>query len=344
MNAPLRRSIVPIPPELRVLALPTLRDASVVAALVVSVSIVAGLVRMMPLLLAPNVPARLGLPFARAALAVSLEVALVVAPSLGAALATARLVDRGEARALFALGASPRSLVASALPVWLLAFALSALASLAWGLEAEAPGRLASRLLADGRAACVDRSAREPDVPHAAAVPIAEATWICLPGEPPRLVMNPSLLGGSALAARSLDLSADAASLVADDLVLALPASETTGPMTVRVARASVRGLLPLGRPSNLRASFRAALLGGSSAGSALLASLAVLASSIAGRALALFVGLSGPALALLVLSALERDRSPLGAYLLVFSFGLLGPLVSARLARFVSRARAPGA
>ncbi|MDI1445107.1 hypothetical protein [Polyangium sp. 6x1] len=338
------RSIVPIPPGLRLLALPTFRDVSLVAGLVTSVSLAAGLVRSMPLLLAPSVPARLGLPFARAALAVSLEVALVLAPPLGAALAAARLVDRGEARAVFALGASPRSLVASALPVWLLVFVLSALASLAWGLEAEAPGRLASRLLADGRAACVDRASREPGAPHAATVPIAEATWICLPGEPPRLVMSPSLLGGSALAARSIELSADTASLVADDLVLALPANETSGPMTVRVARASVRGLLPLGRPSNLRAPVRAALLGVTAAASALLASLAVLASSIGGRALALFIGLAGPALALLVLSALEREKSSLLLYGLVPALGLLGPLLAARFARFLGSRRAPGA
>ncbi|MDI1428068.1 hypothetical protein [Polyangium sorediatum] len=338
------RSIVPIPPGLRLLALPTCRDVALVAALVTSVSVAAGLVRSMPLLLAPSVPARLGLPFARAALAISLEVALVLAPPLGAALAAARLVDRGEARAVFALGASPRSLVASALPVWLLVFVLSALASLAWGLEAEAPGRLASRLLADGRAACVDRAARDPQVPHAATVPMAEATWICLPGEPPRLVMSPSLLGGSALAARSIELSADTASLVADDLVLALPSNETTGPMTVRVARASVRGLLPLGRPSNLRAPVRAALLGATSAASALLTSLAVLVSSIRGRALALFVGLSGPALALLVLSALEREKSSLLAYGLVPALGLLGPLLAARFARILASRRAPGA
>ena len=338
------RSIVPIPPGLRVLALPTLRDASLVAALVTSVSLVAGLVRLMPLLLAPSVPARLGLPFARAALAVSLEVALVVAPSLGAALAAARFVDRGEARAVFALGASPRSLVASALPVWLLAFVLSALASLAWGLEAEAPGRLASRLLEEGRVACVDSALRAPNTPHAAAVPLAEATWICLPGEPPRLVMSPALLGGSALAARSIVLSPDSASLVADDLVLVLPSNETTGPMTVRVGRASVRGLLPLGRPSNLRAPVRAVLLASTAALTALLASLAVLASSIGGRALALFVGLSGPALALLVFSALERAESPLGAYLLVPALGLLGPLLVSRLLRFPSSRRALGA
>ncbi|MDC3980110.1 hypothetical protein [Polyangium jinanense] len=338
------RSIVPIPPGLRLLALPTFRDGSLVAALVTSVSLLAGLVRSMPLLLAPSVPVRLGLPFARAALAVSLEVALVLAPSLGAALSAARFVDRGEARAVFALGASPRSLVASALPVWLLAFVLSALASLAWGIEAEAPGRLASRLLADARAACVDGAARDPRTPHAATVPIAEATWICLPGEPPRLVMTPSLLGGSALAARSIELSADTASLEADDLVLALPSNETTGPMTVRVARASVRGLLPLGRPSNLRAPVRAVLLGATSAASALLASLVVLVSSMGSRALALFVGLSGPALALLVLSALEREKSPLFAYGLVPALGLLGPLLAARFARFLSSRRAPGA
>jgi hypothetical protein len=335
---PIDRLLPRIPPILRVLALPALRDASVVAALVTAVSLFAGAVRVMPVLLAPSVPSTLALPFARAALAVSLEVALFVAPPIGAALAAARLVDRGEARAIFALGVSPGSLALGAWPVWLLFAVLSALASASWGREAEAPGRLLSSLLAEGRVACVASALDRPDVPHAASVPLASASWVCLPGEPPRVVFDVPLLGGAALSARSIDLAPDTTSLSAEDLVIAVPETLDRGAHSVRVGRASIRGLVPLGRPSNLGALRRALLLGGSSSLGAALAGFAVLVFSLGGRALALAVGLVGPLLGLLGLSALERAPSPLLAYGIIPLAALLGPLVAARLGRVALR------
>ena len=68
-----------------------------------------------------------------------------------------------------------------------------------------------------------------------------------------------------------------------------------------------------------------------------MIARTSLLASSLGGRAIALFVGLSGPASALLVLSALEREPSPLAAYLLVPLLGALGPLAASRVARRLS-------
>src|SRR6185369_17827516 len=117
------------------------------------------LVRVLPWIVAPNVPLRVALPFARALFVVGLETTLLCAPPIGWALACSTLVERGEARALFALGQSPTRIVrATALPA--LGFAaLAASAALAWGTEAAAPGRLARSLVTESRRACAGEAA-----------------------------------------------------------------------------------------------------------------------------------------------------------------------------------------
>jgi len=338
------RTLLPIPPLLRVFAVPMLRDTLLVAAGVLLVSLVAGAARTMPLFLAPGVPARLALPFARAALFVSLEAALFVAPPIAAALAAARLVDRGEARAVFALGLSPRALVAGAWPVWLLVALAAASASAAWGREAQAPGRIVLELLHEGRAACVAASARRPEAPVAVEVPLASVSWVCLPGEAPRAVGALPTGQGAAFAARSIEPSTDLTSLRLSDLSIAVPEGEAHGPAYARVEEASIRGLVPLGRPSNLRAPLRAALMGMTAVVVAALAAFVVIARSMGGRAVALGIGLSGPAAALMVLSALERAPSPVAAYAGVAAAGLAAPLAGALLVRLaVTRRGAAG-
>lgn len=332
------RPILRIPPLLRVFTLPTLRHTSLVAAGVLLVSLVAGAVRAMPLLLGPGVPARLALPFARAALFVSLEAALFVAPPIAAALVAARIVDRGEARAVFALGMSPRALVLGAWPVWLLVALAAACASAAWGREAQAPGRIVVELLHEGRAACAAEARRRPHAPVAVEVPLASVSWVCLPGEAPRAVGVLPAGQRAAFAARSIEPSADLASLHLYDLSIAVPAGEAHGPAYARVGDASIRGLVPLGRPSNLRAPLRAALLGLTAAVGAALAAFVVITWSIGGRAIALGIGLAGPSAALMVLSSLERAPSPIAAYAGVFAAAVAAPLAGAFLA---GRARA---
>jgi len=288
---------------------------------------------VLPLLLSPSVPIALASPFVHAALAVSLEVALFVAPAIGASLAAARFVERGEARAVFALGASPRSLVLAAWPAWLVFAAASALASATWGKEAEAPGRLIAKLLDEGRTACLEAARQTPGEPHAAVGPLASATWICLPHEAPRVVFHVPLSSAVA-SARSIALSSDTTSLAAEDVTLVVPAMNDHDAFHVHVDHASLEGLAPLGRRSNLPASFRAFFLGSSTCLAAIVSSFLVLVFSTGSRALALAVGLIGPVFALLGLSALEREPSPLWAYSLLPIASLLAPLALASIAR----------
>ena len=108
-----------------ILALPAARLGVAIAAGVLAVALLAGGIRVLPLLLAPGVPLRLAPVLARGVLGVALETALFVAPPIAWALATARLVERGEARALFASGVAPWTIVASTWPATL-AVALAA--------------------------------------------------------------------------------------------------------------------------------------------------------------------------------------------------------------------------
>ncbi len=292
-----------------ILALPAARSGGLIAAGVLAVSLLAGAIRVLPLLLASGVPLALVPVLARGVLGVSLETALFVAPPIAWALATARLVERGEARALLASGAGPARIVASTWPAALVVALASALAAASWGREASAPGRLVRDLLGEARAACAAAPA-----PAAVDVPLVGLAWVCLAGEEPRLVGAAPFVaspGAAApvFAATELVVSDDLRGLAARGLTLALPDSGSDrhdGPR-IHVAEATIRGVTPIGRASNLGVAGRALLLGASAVMMAALAAAAVLRLAIASRVRALAIGTAGPAAALLVFSSLER-------------------------------------
>jgi hypothetical protein len=281
--------------------------ATALAALsILAVATLAGAIRVLPWIVAPNVPLRVALPFARALFAVGLETTLLCAPPIGWALAAATLVERGEARALFATGVGPARIVrATALPA--LGFAtLAALSALAWGTEAAAPGRLARSLVEQSRRACAGEVA-----PRAAYIPFVGVTWLCFEQNQPRL--SGTLPGGSGtFTAADLAISDDLRSLDFDDMRLSFGEA---GSIKVSARQAHVTGLSPWGRASNLRPAVRAVLLSGAGTAFAFLAALYVLSRSVANRFASLVVGGAGPAAALLVLSRLEQGDHGAWAY-----------------------------
>jgi hypothetical protein len=296
-----------------ILALPAARLGGLIAAGVLAVSLLAGAIRVLPLLLASRVPLGTAPVLARGVLGVSLETALFVAPPIAWALATARLVERGEARALFAGGVGPARIVASTWPAALVVALASALAAASWGREASAPGRLVRDLLGEARAACSAAAA-----PAAVDVPLVGLTWVCLPGDAPRLVGAAPFVasqggaGAPVFAATELVVSDDLRSLVARGLVLAVPDSGSgsrDGPR-LHVSEATIHGLTPIGRASNLGAASRALLLGASSVIMAAFAAAAALRGALASRVRALALGTAGPAAALLVFGSLERSAT----------------------------------
>jgi hypothetical protein len=296
------------------------------AVAILGVATLAGAVRVLPWLVAPNVPLRVALPFARALFAVGLETTLLCAPPIGWALACSTLVERGEARALFALGLGPGRIVrATALPA--LGFAaLAALSALTWGTEAAAPGRLARSLVEQSRRACAGEVA-----PRAAHIPFVGVTWLCFEGRDPRLSGTlPG--GGGAFTAADLAISDDLRSLHFGDMRLLLGES---GNIRLNVREAEVVGLSPWGRASNLRPALRALLLSTTGIGLALLASLYVLARSISHRLKSLLLGAVGPAAALLSLSRLEQSEHGSLAYACVPLAGVAALVVAALIMRY---------
>jgi hypothetical protein len=282
------------------------KATALVALSILAVATLAGAIRVLPWIVAPNVPLRVALPFARALFAVGLETTLLCAPPIGWALACATLVERGEARALFATGLGPARVVrATTLPA--LGFAaLAALSALAWGTEAAAPGRLARSLVEQSRRACAGEVA-----PRAAYIPFVGVTWLCFEQKEPRLSGTlPG--GGGTFTAADLAISDDLRSLDFGDMRLAFG---DAGDVRVTARRAHVTGLSPWGRASNLRPALRAVLLSGAGAAFAFLASLFVLSRSIANRFASLVVGAAGPAAALLAMSRLEQSDHGAWAY-----------------------------
>ena len=86
------------------------RQSLVAAGVVLGIALGAGLVRLLPWLLSPEVPLRVALPFAKALTAVAIETAFFVGVPIGFCFAAAQSVERGEARALFALGVEDESI------------------------------------------------------------------------------------------------------------------------------------------------------------------------------------------------------------------------------------------
>jgi hypothetical protein len=309
-------------PLARLFAAPVARLTAAAGGGILAVSLVAGAVRALPVLLAPRVPLRLALVLVRGIAAVSLETALFVAPAIAWALTSSRLVDRGEARALFALGVRPLRIVAAGWPAALGVALAAALAAATWGREAAAPGRAVRELLAGARAACVDAPP-----PAVADVPLLGVSWVCFAGEPPRVVGGVGA-GHAALAGTGLEVPDDLRALEIVDLELVLPRTDGAPEARVHAATARIQGLEPPGRASNLAPVARAILLAGSASLLAAAAGAVVLAASIRSRAAALALGASGPAAALLVFSALERAPSRPGAYLAVPAAGLAALLM----------------
>ncbi len=319
-------------PGARLFAAPAARLAAAVAAGILAVSLIAGTVRVLPLLLAPGVPLRLAPVLARGVAAVSLETALFLAPPIAWALAASRLVERGEARALFAIGVRPLRVIASGWPAALGIAAAAALAAAVWGREAVAPGRALRDLLAEARAAC---AAAPP--PAVADVPLLGVSWVCLAGEPPRVV-GQAPVGAGAFSATSIEVSDDLRTLQAAELELVIPAAPGRPEGRIHAVTASIRGLSPIGPTSNLAPAARALLLALSATALAAMAGSASLAAGIRDRPAAFALGAVGPAAALLVFSALERSPSPPATYLAVPAAGLAALLAAFAVARRLAR------
>jgi hypothetical protein len=302
-----------------VLALPrvSLRLALVASSLLAFAGILAGAVRLLPWLLDPAVPWRVAGPFARGLLAVALEAALLVGWPVGWALGAWRCVETGEARVLGTLGERPESTTLRLFPQGLLFTLLLAGASLLYASDAGAPGRVATELVAQGRASCA--AARSP---RTYSIPFTNMTWLCGPGRAPRLVgAGPGAMSGALLTASGARIAGDFRALELDDARVLLSA---TPPITVHVASLSLHGMAPWAKASVLPAWLRAVFLVSAAWAAAAIAAYAVLRGLVRGRLAAAGIAALGPVAGLAALRLLERTT---GASLASF---VLVPLVVA--------------
>ena len=212
-------------------------------------------------------PWRVAAPFARGLAAVALEAALLVGWPVGWALATCRFVETGEARVLLTLGERPlRTALRLAPQGALLALALAAVA-LVYGSDASAPGRVATELVAQGRASCARVS-----TPTTYAIPFTDMTWLCAPDRSPRLVgRGPGAMRAAVLTASDARIAGDFRALELDDARLLLTAEAPQPTVAIQVASLSMRGMAPWAQASTLpacaaRAGPRADRVGGGDA------------------------------------------------------------------------------
>ena len=319
-------AVVPtIADVLRVLPLPRLARASaLLSSLAIAlVGVVAGAVRLLPWLLDPSVPWRVAAPFARGLASVAFEAALLVGWPVGWALACCRFVERGEARVLLTLGESPASTVRRLAPQgFFLALALGAVA-LVYGSDASAPGRVATELVAQARAAC----AQVKD-PKTYAIPFTDMTWLCAPDRAPRLVGTaPGGLAGAVLTARSARIAGDFRAIELDgaQVLLGSPVAGTASSVNVRVETLSLHGMAPWASASSLPAWLRAVLLALTAWSVSSLSAYGILRRATRSRLGAVAIGAAGPLASLGLLRLLERaDARPL-AFLLVPPVAVLG-------------------
>jgi len=298
----------------------------------------AGAVRLLPWLLAPEVPLEVCWPFARALGAVAVETAFLIGLPLGFAIAAGDFVRAGEARALLSLGATPLRLAASSGKAALLLALGAYAASVAWGAEASTPGRFAARLLDEGRLSCVRaRTARS------VLVPMLGVSWVCFPGSRPRVTgALPGSAGQAWFSAASLKPSDDLRLLELRDLRLlardpAQPASDK--PLfSLRVASASIGGLSPWGRPASLPLPIRAALVALSAAGLGILLVWQVIRRGLAGRVWTALLAALPALVMLLTLKRLDGTVERGEIYVSVPLVGFAITLISAPLVGGVAR------
>ncbi len=284
--------------------------------------------RLLPWVLDPQVTFRLAWPFARGLLTLAGEAALLVGWPIGWALAGARFVERGEARAVAALGQSPVECVLGLrVQGALFACALGAVSFLG-GRDASEPGRVVTDLLERGRETCAEVSEQT-----SYAVPFVGATWLCSPGQAPRLAGHGmGRLSRAMFTAARARVSGDLReiSMIGARLLLNSGASGGPGPgagvgagagagggpggganlVNVQAAELHLRGLPPFAHASAVSPLARAAAYALAGAVAATSALLLILRGTLRGRLAAIVVAAAGSLVPMGMMRAIEPRLS----------------------------------
>lgn len=299
-----------------------LRAATAATLVILGAALVGAAVRLLPWALDPSIPWATLRPFAWSLLAVAVEAALLTGWPVGWALATAKLVERGEAGVLASLGESPPRTVLRLAPQAFVFLVCLAIASVVLGREAAAPGRVVASLLAEGRAACERSPSGSARGGRVHAVPFVGASWLCGASGPRLAGRTP--MGGAVFSAAEARVSGDLRRLELDDARVALP-----GRGAIHVDTLVLRGMTPWAQASAIAPWLRALVvaLAGVASSAAVVLALLRLRRRAVGVVGAVAVGAAGPLAALLTLRALEvRVPDAPGAWLILLA---LVPLAS---------------
>jgi hypothetical protein len=287
----------------------------------------AGVVRLLPWLSSPDVPLRVAVPFARALTAVAAETAVLVGVPVGFAMAAAILVDRGELRALCALGARPSRIALGALPTLLACTLCCAAASALIDPGVGVPGRLARDLVEQGRQSCAGVTR-----PRAALVPMTAFTWLCQPGQAPVLVGPvPKSRGRAWLSAHNAVPSDDLRRMDLERLELFVLGNGDRPPLRARASSARFEGLSPWGRPAGISSVSRALVVALTALILAVSLATTVFELGVRSRIATAVVGLVTAAVSLTLLHRVEAFAAGPAAYWLVPWAGV-APWVMGRL------------
>lgn len=292
------------------IAAPAASAAMLATGLILGAALVGVLIRILPWVLDPAISWTTLAPFAKSLLAVAFEAALLIGWPVGWALATQRLVERGEARVLATLGEAPSRTARRLLPQGLAFGAVLILSSVVLGREAAAPGRVVNALLVEGRASCAPGATK--------GVPFVSVTWLCPSSDEgtPRLVGR-APIGGVVFTATNAKVSDDLRRIELSNARVAVPN------VKVQVDTLVLRGLAPWARASSIPPTLRAAVVTGSAILGGMVAVLGILRTRRrrVGGVAAAAIGAAGPLTALATLRALELrvpENEP-GAWLFLF-------------------------
>jgi hypothetical protein len=298
----------------RPLARRCLLAAALASIAVLVLALAAGAVRLLPWLMAAEVPLGVSLPFAKALAVVAVETALVVGFPVGFSLGAAIFVESGEARALQALGVSPLQLVMRSASRAAAAAAVAAAVVVACDVDAHAPGRIAAQLIEQGKSSCAGATK-----PRSALVPMVGVTWLCFPGQPPRVTGPLPRSGGRAwFTAAELRASDDLRTFVLEDLRLVTRPGSGLPRAELRVRQATVTGLQAWGRPSTLTVTHRAAVIASTGLMLGLLVAWLVVAGNLQSRVGAAFVGAVPALVATHALHRVDATAAGSGEYVWV--------------------------
>jgi hypothetical protein len=288
-------------------------------ALVLAIGCASGFVRILPWLLARQVPFALILPFGRVLASRGLEVSILVGLPTGIAIAAALFVERGEARSLQALGVRPIALVGALVPLGLAAVAASVL--VAGAAEAPAPGRLAAGLLDAGRNACANaRASRRVDVP------LLSLAWLCFERGPRLAGAVPGLHGGFWFTGSDLRPESELRAVQIEDLRLVGALSGLRLALHARDARLS--GLPGWGHSRRVDGPLRGVIVGAAALVTALCSAWAIVRAAISHPLWAVAAAGAASLVALAAIRFLDGKGAVAAVYPLVLPSGGLSALV----------------